>query len=124
MPYEASTITLNRLLLSRIVGLARAKELVFAARIVAAQEALSLGLVNRVVPAKRLMEEAWEMASTIAQGPTVALGLAREGLQRGLASDPATVNAREADALGRCRRSPEHAEGVNGFLEKRSPRFH
>ena len=47
----------------------------------------------------------------------------REGLHRGLASDLATVWARETDALRR-RRSPEHAEGVNAFLEKRSPRFH
>jgi 2-(1,2-epoxy-1,2-dihydrophenyl)acetyl-CoA isomerase len=111
-------------LLSRIVGLARAKELVFTARIVDAQEALSLGLVNRLVPAERLMEEAWEMALTIARGPTLALGLAREGLQRGLTSDLATADAWEAEALDRCRRSPEHAEGVNAFLEKRSPRFH
>jgi 2-(1,2-epoxy-1,2-dihydrophenyl)acetyl-CoA isomerase len=111
-------------LLSRIVGLARAKELVFTARIVDAQEALSLGLVNRVVPAERLMEEAREMASAIAHGPTLALGLARECLHRGLTSDLATAEAWEAEALGQCRRSPEHAEGVNAFLEKRSPRFH
>jgi 2-(1,2-epoxy-1,2-dihydrophenyl)acetyl-CoA isomerase len=119
MPEFGSTF-----LLSRIVGLARAKELAFTARIVDAQEALSLGLVNRVVPAERLMEEAREMASTIAHGPTLALGLARQGLHRGLTSDLATAEAWEAEALARCRRSPEHAEGVNAFLEKRSPRFH
>jgi 2-(1,2-epoxy-1,2-dihydrophenyl)acetyl-CoA isomerase len=111
-------------LLSRIVGLARAKDLVFTARIVDAQEALSLGLVNRVVPPERLMEEARDMASTIAHGPTLALGLAREGLHRGLTSDLAAAEAWEAEALGHCLRSPEHAEGVNAFLEKRSPRFH
>jgi enoyl-CoA hydratase/carnithine racemase len=48
----------------------------------------------------------------------------REGLHRGLASDPATAEAWEAEALHQCRRSPEHAEGVNALLEKRSPRFH
>jgi len=111
-------------LLSRIVGLARANELVFTARIVDAQEALALGLVNRVVPAERLMEEAREMAATIAQGPTLALGLAREGLHRGLISDLAAAEAWEIETLSRCRHSPEHAEGVNAFLEKRPPRFH
>jgi 2-(1,2-epoxy-1,2-dihydrophenyl)acetyl-CoA isomerase len=111
-------------LLSRIVGLARAKELVFTARIIDAQEALALGLVNRVVAAERLMEEAREMASGIAQGPSLALSLAREGLHRGLTSDLAAAEAWETETLSLCRRSPEHAEGVNAFLEKRPPRFH
>jgi len=48
----------------------------------------------------------------------------REGLHRGLASDPATVWAYETDALDQCGRSPEHAEGVNALLDKRPPRFH
>jgi enoyl-CoA hydratase/carnithine racemase len=48
----------------------------------------------------------------------------REGLHRGLASDPATVWACKTDALDQCRRSPEQAEGVNAFLGKRPPRFH
>jgi enoyl-CoA hydratase/carnithine racemase len=48
----------------------------------------------------------------------------REGFHRGLTSHQATAKPWEAEALSRRRRSPEHVEGVNAFLEKRSPRFH
>ena len=111
-------------LLSRIVGLAKAKELVFTARIIEAEEALSIGLVNKVVPHDRLMAETMAMASAIAHGPTRILGLAKEVIHRGLTSDLAEAERREAEGLGICQRSPEHAEGVKAFLEKRQPQFH
>lgn len=111
-------------LLPRIVGLARAKELAFTARIVEAEEALALGLVNRVVPHDRLMEETMALASIIADGPTPILGLAKEAIHSGLTSDLAESERQEAKAIGICLRSPEHAEGVRAFLEKRRPDFH
>jgi 2-(1,2-epoxy-1,2-dihydrophenyl)acetyl-CoA isomerase len=110
--------------LSRIVGLAKAKELVFTARIIEAEEALSIGLVSKVVVHDRLMEETMAMASAIAQGPTRILGLAKEVIHRGLTSDLAEAERQEAEGLGICQRSPEHAEGVKAFLEKRQPQFH
>jgi 2-(1,2-epoxy-1,2-dihydrophenyl)acetyl-CoA isomerase len=110
--------------LSRVVGLPKAKELVFTTRIVDAQEALSIGLVNKVVPHERLMEETMDMASTVARGPTRILGLAKQAIHRGLTSDLATAEQHEAEALGFCYRSPEHAEGVKAFLEKREAQFH
>lgn len=109
--------------LTRIVGLAKAKELVFTTRIIDAQEALSIGLVNKVVPHDKLMEETTDMASTIARGPTRILGLAKEVIHRGLTSDLAAAEQQEAKGLEFCQRSPEHAEGVKAFLEKREAQF-
>lgn len=109
--------------LTRIVGLAKAKELVFTTRIIDAQEALSIGLVNKVVPHEKLIEETMDMASTIARGPTRILGLAKEIIHHGLTSDLAAAEQQEAKGLEFCQRSPEHAEGVKAFLEKREAQF-
>jgi 2-(1,2-epoxy-1,2-dihydrophenyl)acetyl-CoA isomerase len=111
-------------LLPRLVGLAKAKELALMGRIIDAQEALDIGLVSKVVPHEELMAETMSLATTLAQGPTFTLGLAKEALHRGLVSDLAQAEAWELDILDVCRRSPEHAEGVRAFLEKREPRFH
>lgn len=111
-------------LLPRIVGLAKAKELVFTARIVDAQEALEVGLVNKVVPHDDLMVETMALAGAIANGPTATLALAKEGMHKGLLADLPSAELWEAQALAECVRSPEHREGVAAFLEKREPRFH
>jgi enoyl-CoA hydratase len=111
-------------LLPHVVGLAKAKELILTARIIDAEEALSIGLVSRVVQGEKLMEETREMAKGIAQGPAFALGKVKEAIHRGLTSDLAAAEAWERRALGECYRSPEHAEGVRAFIEKRQPAFH
>jgi 2-(1,2-epoxy-1,2-dihydrophenyl)acetyl-CoA isomerase len=111
-------------LLSRLVGLAKAKELALLGRIIDAQEALDIGLVSRVVPHEQLMPETMALATTLAQGPTRTLGLVKEVLHRGLVSDLAAAEDLETRVLATCVRSPEHAEGVRAFLEKRQPRFH
>jgi 2-(1,2-epoxy-1,2-dihydrophenyl)acetyl-CoA isomerase len=111
-------------LLPRLIGLAKAKELILLGRIIDAQEALEIGLVSKVVPNGELMGEAMSLAATLAQGPTRTLGLVKEVLHQGLVSDLAGAEALEARVLAICMRSPEHAEGVRAFLEKRQPRFH
>jgi len=111
-------------LLPRLVGLAKAKELSLLSRIIDAQEALNMGLVSKVVPHEELMPEAMSLATTLAQGPTLTLGLVKQALHQGLVSDLAGAEAQETRILDTCRRSPEHAEGVRAFLEKRLPRFH
>jgi len=111
-------------LLPRLVGLAKAKELTLLGRIIEAQEALDIGLVSRVVPHEELMAETMSLATALAQGPTPTLGMVKEALHRGLVSDLAGAEALELRLLDICRRSPEHAEGVRAFLEKREPRFH
>jgi 2-(1,2-epoxy-1,2-dihydrophenyl)acetyl-CoA isomerase len=111
-------------LLPRLIGLAKAKELTLLGRIIEAQEALAIGLVSRVVPHEELMAETMSLATALAQGPTPTLGLVKEVLHQGLVSDLPSAETLEARILATCVRSPEHAEGVRAFLEKRQPRFH
>lgn len=110
-------------LLPRIVGLAKACELVYMPRFVEAQEALEMGLVNKVVPADRLMPEALEMARTIAKGPPFALRKAKELLYRNLDSNQAEAAMRELQSLAQCVATAEHREGIRAFVEKREPDF-
>ncbi|HSL50911.1 MAG TPA: enoyl-CoA hydratase [Candidatus Deferrimicrobiaceae bacterium] len=110
-------------LLPRLVGLAKAKELVFSADIVDAAEALRIGLVNRVVPAAELEATTRAVAARIAAGPPGALGLAKALLNRSVTVDLATALDFEAYAQAQAITSEDHAEGVRAFLEKRPPRF-
>jgi 2-(1,2-epoxy-1,2-dihydrophenyl)acetyl-CoA isomerase len=109
--------------LPRLVGMARAMEMVLLADIVDAQEALRIGLVNRVVPADQLANETLKLAERLAQGPTVAYGLAKTGLYQGLGMSLEDVLNMEARNQAIAARSPDRAEGVAAFLEKRPPRF-
>jgi 2-(1,2-epoxy-1,2-dihydrophenyl)acetyl-CoA isomerase len=110
-------------LLPRLVGLAKAKELVMTADIIDAAEALRIGLVNRVVPAAELRERTRELAARIAAGPPVALGLAKELLNRSETTDLAGALELEAMAQGHAIATEDHGEGVRAFLEKRRPSF-
>jgi 2-(1,2-epoxy-1,2-dihydrophenyl)acetyl-CoA isomerase len=110
-------------LLPRLVGLAKAKELVFSADIIDAAEALRIGLVNRVVPAADLDAAARELAGRIAAGPPIALGLAKSLLNRSESIDLAAALELEALGQGHAITTEDHAEGVRAFLEKRPARF-
>jgi 2-(1,2-epoxy-1,2-dihydrophenyl)acetyl-CoA isomerase len=109
--------------LPRLVGTAKAMELILLADIVDAQEALRIGLVNRVVPADQLEKETLKLAERLAQGPTVAYGLAKTGLYQGLGMSLEHVLNMEARNQAIAVRTPDRAEGVAAFLEKRPPRF-
>ncbi|MDI6858266.1 MAG: enoyl-CoA hydratase-related protein [Dehalococcoidia bacterium] len=110
-------------LLPRIVGLAKACELVYIPRWIEADEALAIGLVNKVVPADRLMPEAMEMAKTIAAGPAFALKKAKELLYRNLDSDQSKAAMLEVQYFAECMATAEHREGIRAFVEKREPDF-
>jgi len=109
--------------LPRLVGSAKAMEMILLADIIDAQEALRIGLVNRMVPAEQLEQETLKLAERLAQGPTVAYGLAKTGLYQGLGMSLEDVLNMEARNQAIAARTPDRAEGVAAFLEKRPPRF-
>jgi 2-(1,2-epoxy-1,2-dihydrophenyl)acetyl-CoA isomerase len=110
-------------LLPRLIGLQKAKELIFFGDDLHAADALALGLVNRVVPRDRLEQEAREWAGRLAQGPTKALGMAKWLLNRSLDSDRQTSFDDEAWAQEMITSTVDSAEGLRAFAERRPPEF-
>jgi 2-(1,2-epoxy-1,2-dihydrophenyl)acetyl-CoA isomerase len=110
-------------LLPRLVGLQRAKELVFLGDDLSAADASRLGLVNRVVPADALEQTARELAERLANGPTKALGLAKWLLNRAFESDRRSAFDEEALAQELVTQTEDAAEGMRSFAERRVPRF-
>jgi 2-(1,2-epoxy-1,2-dihydrophenyl)acetyl-CoA isomerase len=109
--------------LTRLVGPAKAKELFFLPDLVAAEEALRLGLVNRVFPHERLWDEALAIAERIAHGPAVSYRFMKANVNAAVTGDFRTLLEREAETHIRCGETADHAEGVAAFVEKREPRF-
>jgi enoyl-CoA hydratase/carnithine racemase len=111
--------------LAQLIGLGAAQELCLTARMVDADEALRLGLVSRVVPDDRLLDEALALAGEIAAFPGPQLRLVKELFTRNaVEQDTDAVLARESEALRRAYASPEFREAVSAFTEKRPPNFH
>ena len=111
-------------LLTRLVGLGKALELCYTADPVDAQEALRLGLVNRVVPHDELNAATGALAARLAAGPTKAYGLMKRALTYGLHAPLDAALEYEAHLQEIAGRSADHGEGVAAFLEKRPPSFH
>ena len=109
--------------LTQYLGVLRAKEIVYSGRRVEPAEALSLGLVNRVVPDADLDAAAWQGAQALARGPTFALGLAKKMFKLMYQPDLETLLDAEAWAQGLALLSDDHKEGVRAFLDKRRPEF-
>lgn len=108
-----------------VAGLANALYLALTGRIIEAEEALRRGLVDRVVPHERLMDEAVALAEEIAANPTDPVWTAKRLLHlNATESDLRRVVTMEGAALRELRRLPAHREAVEAFLEKREPRFH
>jgi len=106
------------------MGFGRASEMCLSGRLYPAAEALATGLVERVVPNERLLDEAMAVARGIAANPPTMLGMIKQLLgENGAATDLGDVQRRETALLRECWKSPEHAEAVSAFLEKRTPRF-
>jgi 2-(1,2-epoxy-1,2-dihydrophenyl)acetyl-CoA isomerase len=110
-------------LLARLVGLRKAKELVFFGDDLSAQDAERLGLVNKVVPGAQLEATAREWAARLASGPTFAIGLSKRLLNRSLQSDMDTCFAEEAFTQALTANSEDMREGIRSFMEKRPPAF-
>lgn len=109
--------------LPRLVGYARAAEMMFSTDPVDAQTAERIGLVNRAVPADSLMGEANALAAKLATSAPLAMGLAKRALNRALESDLEAALEYEAQLQSVAGRSSDHVEGVTAFVEKRPPNF-
>jgi 2-(1,2-epoxy-1,2-dihydrophenyl)acetyl-CoA isomerase len=109
--------------LTRRLGMARAKELVFTARFVDAEEALALGLVNYVVEDEQLITKTDELAADLAASPTFALGLAKKLFHAAVGPSLDEYLDIESLVQPQLHMSADNAEGVAAFREKRPPRF-
>lgn len=110
-------------LLPRLVGMKKAKELVFFGDDVSADEAERLGLFNKVVPGNELEATAREWAERLASGPTKTLGFAKRLLNRSLDTDRATMFEEEALFVEMVTSTLDSTEGVASFVERRPSEF-
>ena len=110
-------------LLPRLIGLAKAKELVFFGDDLSADDALRIGLINKVVPADGLSAAAREWAERLASGPTYAIGMSKRLLNRSLESDLETALDEEAMVQSLVTQSEDTKEGMLAFAERRQPKF-
>lgn len=109
--------------LPRLVGPLKAKELSFSARMVKAEEAEKIGLVNKIVPLENLLEESIDFAKSLANGPSIAIGYIKTLVNRSMDWDLYTLFDNEAYAQGICLTTEDFIEGTNAFKEKRKPEF-
>jgi 2-(1,2-epoxy-1,2-dihydrophenyl)acetyl-CoA isomerase len=109
--------------LPRLVGPKKALEIFFTGDPVGADEAVRLGMVNRVVPDGELEKETRALAQRLAQGPTLALARAKDLVYRSLSESLETQLENERGLLGLSTLSEDFREGVQAFIEKREPKF-
>jgi len=110
-------------LLPRLVGLAKAYELILTTDIIDANEAYRIGLVNKVVPHEKLMTATMELATKIASKPPISVQLAKEGIRRGLKMPLDEFKQWHSFAFTFCQGTEDHQEGAKAFVEKREPVF-
>jgi 2-(1,2-epoxy-1,2-dihydrophenyl)acetyl-CoA isomerase len=109
--------------LTRLVGSAKARELYFLADVIDANEALRIGLANRVLAAVTFKEEVDKVAKRIANGPTIAYGHMKANLNLAITHEFRELLDREAWGQTLTGRTEDHREAVKAFLEKREPKF-
>lgn len=109
--------------LPRIVGMTKAKELIYTGRIIDAEEAGAIGLAGRVVASESLASEVATFAAELASGPTIAIGMAKENIQEHwmMSLENALRSEKRAEQL--CEATADHAEGLLAVNEKRQPHF-
>ena len=110
-------------LLPRLVGLAKATELLYTGDFISASEAERIGLYNRVVPASELAGVTQELAERLARGPAFALAKTKEMLNRELNMDLESALECEAQAQAICMQHPDYREAYEAFVAKRDPKF-
>lgn len=109
--------------LSRLIGKAQAKELIYTGDIINAQEALTLGIVNKVIPSDDLVRTALALATKIASKSGIILKYAKEAIDIGVEQSLEEGLKTEAKLFGACCDTEDKTEGVTAFIEKRAPLF-
>jgi enoyl-CoA hydratase len=109
--------------LPRLVGVAKAKEMIFLGDMIKADEALNLGLVNKVVPPEGLMDEAMEWAKKLASKSGPVLAMAKLAINTGVDTDITSGLNTEARCVALCFATEDQKEGMTAFLDKREAVF-
>ncbi len=109
--------------LSRLIGMNRAKEMIFTGQMIPAEEAFNLGFVNKVLSPESLLDAVRKTAGAIAAKGKVSLRAAKQVINAGINVDLATGCAMEVDAFAMCMASADAREGTTAFLEKRKAEF-
>jgi 2-(1,2-epoxy-1,2-dihydrophenyl)acetyl-CoA isomerase len=110
-------------MLSRLVGQARALELMFSGGKATAQEALAWGMVNQVVPDGQLAQAAQQLAAEYAAAPTRTIGYIKQAVEFAASATLEQALSKEAELQDLAGATADHAEGVSAFLQKRAPLF-
>ncbi len=110
-------------LLPRVVGLAKATELLYTGDFISAHEAERIGLYNRVVPGNQLAQTTQELAGRLSHGPAFALAKTKEMLDRELNMNLDAALECEAQAQAICMQHPDYREAYEAFVGKRDPKF-
>lgn len=109
--------------LPRLVGTARALELLWTGDFLTAEDAERIGLVNRVVPAEELLPVTYELAARLASGPSVAIRMIKRLVYQGQTMDLRAHLDLVSSHMSIIRQTADHREGARAFVEKRAPRF-
>ena len=109
--------------LPRIVGAGIAKELIYTGKTIKADEALRIGLVNKVVAPEDLMDEAMKMAKMIAANAPIAIKLCKDAINRGTQVNIDEAILIEAENFGKCFSTEDQKEGMTAFVERREKNF-
>ncbi len=109
--------------LSRVVGIGKAKELIFTSDIIDGKEAYRIGLANKVVSHDDLMDETLNMAKKIESKGQLAVRFAKTAINRGIETDIETGTSMENELFGLCFATEDQKEGMAAFLEKRDPDY-
>ena len=109
--------------LPKVVGMMKAKELIYTGKILNGSEAVELGLALRSVPLEQLMPEALGLAQELTEKAPISIGFAKKLIQQAPHRDLETVLLAESEAILACMNTEDWHEGIASFAEKRKPRF-